>query len=124
MLGSSFKMVSPLSSIFQEFRPWGNFSQYTHNQISTVKIIEINAGGILSLQLHHLRDELWIPLDEGIVAEIGGQKIHAEVGKPLFVPKETKHRLSAEKKSRVLEIAFGNFDENDIVRFDDKYGRK
>ncbi len=116
-------MTSPLSTIFQEFRPWGNFSQYTHNQLSTVKIIEINAGGMLSLQLHHLRDEVWIPLDEGIVAEIAGEKIRAQVGKPLFVPKKTTHRLSAEKKARVLEIAFGEFDENDIVRLDDVYGR-
>jgi mannose-6-phosphate isomerase-like protein (cupin superfamily) len=117
-------MDSPLSTIFQEFRPWGNFTQYSHNTLTTVKIIEINAGGVLSLQLHHFRDELWIPLDEGIVAEINGEKISARVGVPLFVPKETTHRLSASKKARVLEISFGKFDENDIVRFNDVYGRK
>lgn len=117
-------MISPLSTIFQEFRPWGNFTQYTHNASTTVKIIEVSSNGILSLQLHHHRDELWIPLDEGIIAEIGDKKIIAEKGKPLWVPRETIHRLSASKTARVLEIAFGNFDENDIVRLDDKYGRK
>jgi mannose-6-phosphate isomerase-like protein (cupin superfamily) len=116
-------MPAPPSSIFQEFRPWGNFTQYTHNQLSTIKIIEINADGILSLQLHHHRDELWVPLDDGVVAEIGEKIIRAEKGKPLFVPRETKHRLSASKTARVLEIAFGNFDENDIVRLEDAYGR-
>lgn len=117
-------MASPLSTIFQEFRPWGNFTQYTHNTLTTVKIIEINPNGVLSLQRHHLRDELWIPLDEGVVAEIGGEKIIAVKGAPLWVPRETVHRLSASKNARVLEIAFGNFDENDIVRLDDNYGRK
>ncbi len=117
-------MIDVRSAIFQEFRPWGNFTQYSHNTPTTVKIIEINPLGVLSLQLHHFRDELWIPLDDGIIAEIAGKKVVAEKGKPLWVPRETVHRLSASKSARVLEIAFGHFDENDIVRLEDNYGRK
>lgn len=117
-------IMNPISSIYFESRPWGSFTQYTHNQLSTVKIIAIKSGEILSLQLHHHRDELWIALDDGIIAEAAGEKHFLKVGETLFVPRETKHRLSASTHARVLEIAFGEFDENDIVRFEDKYGRE
>lgn len=117
-------LSNPISNIYFESRPWGNFTQYTHDVLSTVKVIEIIGGEILSLQLHHFRDELWVALDEGIVAEAAGQKHFLSPGETLFVPRETKHRLSASKTARVLEIAFGKFDENDIVRFEDKYGRE
>lgn len=117
-------MINPHSTPLHVHRPWGNFFQYTQNQSTTVKIIEIDAGGVLSLQKHAQRDEVWIPLDDGILAEINGEKICAKVGEMLFVPRETMHRLSAAKKARVLEIAFGHFDEDDIVRLEDAYGRK
>jgi mannose-1-phosphate guanylyltransferase/mannose-6-phosphate isomerase len=114
---------NPISQIYFEKRPWGNFTQYTHDQPSTVKIIEVKGGEILSLQLHHHRDELWVALDEGIIAESAGERHFLKPMQTLFVPRETLHRLSASKTARVLEIAFGKFDENDIVRFEDKYGR-
>jgi len=46
-------------------KPWGKFEQYTHNALSTVKIITVQPGGALSLQYHHRRDELWVVLDAG-----------------------------------------------------------
>ncbi|MBI2666047.1 phosphomannose isomerase type II C-terminal cupin domain [Candidatus Woesearchaeota archaeon] len=116
-------------------RPWGTFEQFTHNELSTVKIIEIEAGKRLSLQSHQHREEWWIALDDGIVIEIDGVQKILKKGEHAFVQKGSKHRLSyaidstvkstSEKKNvRVLEIAFGDFDEKDIVRYEDDWGRK
>jgi mannose-6-phosphate isomerase len=51
-------------------KPWGKFEQYTQNILSTVKVITIQPGGALSLQYHHLRDELWVVLDAGAKIEL------------------------------------------------------
>lgn len=110
--------------IFKVKKPWGFFTQYTANQKVTVKIIQVNKKQTLSLQMHFKRSELWIPLDNGLIAEINGKKTKTAIDKPLFIPKKTKHRLYANKKARILEISFGQFDEKDIIRFEDKYGRK
>ncbi|MDO8634205.1 MAG: phosphomannose isomerase type II C-terminal cupin domain [archaeon] len=104
-------------------KPWGKFTQYTHNEKTTVKIIEVKNGESLSLQSHEKRDELWVALDDGLIVEISGKKTRAKKGEQFFIPRKTKHRLSATKNARILEIAFGEFDEKDITRYEDKYGR-
>jgi mannose-6-phosphate isomerase len=106
-------------------RPWGKFEQYTHNLPCTVKIITVAPGGTLSRQYHHMRDELWVVLDPGVCVELDGEVLHPEPEEKLFIPRETVHRLSSagEAEVRVLEISFGHFDEDDIVRIDDIYGR-
>ena len=106
-------------------KPWGRFEQYTHNILSTVKIITVDPGGTLSLQYHHHRDELWVVLDPGAKVELGEKVLHPEAGEKLFIPRETTHRLSCEGKRpvRILEVSFGEFDEDDIVRLEDAYGR-
>ncbi|MBS3126583.1 phosphomannose isomerase type II C-terminal cupin domain [Candidatus Woesearchaeota archaeon] len=107
-----------------EERPWGKFEQFTNNELSTVKIIEVHPQKRLSLQSHQHREEWWIALDDGIVAEIEGIRRVLKKGEHVFVPMRAKHRLSSEKERvRVLEIAFGSFDENDNTRYEDDYGR-
>src|SRR3989338_1465332 len=96
-------------------RPWGEFKRYTLNEISTVKIITMKAGGVLSRQFHYQREELWVMLDDGLLVEIDSSKIVARKGDEFFIPKKTVHRVSSEKGGRFLEIAFGHFDESDIV---------
>ena len=106
-------------------KPWGRFEQYTHNLPCTVKIITVAPGGILSRQYHHRRDELWVVLDPGACVELGEEVLYPEREEKLFIPRETVHRLSSvgEGEVRVLEISFGEFDEDDIVRLEDVYGR-
>ena len=106
-------------------KPWGRFEQYTHNLPSTVKIITVAPGGVLSRQYHHRRDELWVVLDEGARVELDGEVLHPDAEEKLFIPRETIHRLYCTGSSpvRVLEISFGEFDEDDIVRLEDVYGR-
>ena len=56
--------------------------------------------------------------------ELGEQVVDPEAGEKLFIPRQTVHRLSAgEGPVRLLEISFGEFDEEDIVRLEDLYGR-
>ncbi|PLS85020.1 MAG: mannose-6-phosphate isomerase [Actinobacteria bacterium] len=106
-------------------KPWGRFEQYTHNLPSTVKIITVEPGGRLSLQYHHGRDELWVVLDPGIRIELGEEILDPEPETTIFIPRGTVHRLSCvgEHPARILEISFGVFDEDDIVRLEDVYGR-
>lgn len=106
-------------------KPWGRFEQYTHNLPCTVKIITVAPGGILSRQYHHNRDELWVVLDPGARVELDDEELHPAAGEEFFIPRQTIHRLSTvgESPVRVLEISFGEFEEEDIVRLEDVYGR-
>jgi mannose-6-phosphate isomerase len=121
--GESMIRFAPPSTTVE--KPWGYFEQYTHNLPCTVKVITVSAGGTLSRQYHHKRDELWVVLDPGACVELDGEVLYPEVEQKLFIPRETLHRLTAEGEGsvRILEISFGEFDEEDIVRLDDIYGR-
>jgi mannose-6-phosphate isomerase-like protein (cupin superfamily) len=113
---------APMS--YQEKRPWGSFERFTLNEPSTVKIITVNAGEAFSLQKHKGRDEWWKILEGDGKATIGDKEKNIKVGDEYFVPRETEHRILAGKSAVVfLEISFGDFDENDIVRISDRYGR-
>lgn len=118
--------LDPRSGIYEEKRPWGGFRRYTHNQLSTVKIITVNPGEVLSLQYHHHRDELWITLDPGLRVTLDDRVWEAAPYEEIFIPHGSRHRMAAVGKqpSRWLEISFGEFDENDIVRLEDRYGRR
>ena len=114
----------PDLNIYQEERPWGNFRQFTHNILSTVKIITVKPGEMLSLQSHKKRSEFWRVIRGSGFMEIGGTKHDVLEGDEYSAPAETKHRFGAGPSGlEVLEISLGDFDENDIVRYDDKYGR-
>ena len=120
-LKDSSEILTDISTIK---KPWGQFIQYVLNESVTVKIIEVNAGEQLSYQYHHERSELWIPLDDGACVRLEDELLHPEPMEPVFIPQGAKHQLIGKSKTyRILEISFGNFDEEDIVRLDDKYGR-
>ncbi|MFT4303062.1 MAG: phosphomannose isomerase type II C-terminal cupin domain [Candidatus Woesearchaeota archaeon] len=108
-----------------EERPWGKFEQFTHNELSTVKILTIKDGEMPSVQYHHKRDELWrIIGGKGKVLQ-GEEWKSANIGDEFFIPKGTIHTGTGEGDDlKVLEISFGDFDEDDIVRLEDKYGRE
>ena len=106
-------------------KPWGCFDQYTLNEISTVKILTVKPGEILSLQSHEHREELWVALDNGLKVDVNDGSFTTETMKEYFIPKKAKHRLSnpSAEVGRVMEISFGKFDEEDITRYEDKYSR-
>lgn len=107
-----------------ETRPWGNFKVFASNEKCTVKIIHVNANGKLSKQYHNKREELWVMLDDGLVVELDNKLIYPAKGDEILIPCNAVHRLSSEKGGDVLEVSFGEFDEGDIVRVEDVYGRK
>ena len=124
MQTSNDRRADPRPNVVVDHRPWGNFRQYTLNEPSTVKIITVTAGESLSLQRHEHRDELWIVLDDGLLIEVDGTTTQASAGDEFFVPRGAVHRVSGgEHGGRFLEVAFGRFDEDDIERLEDRYGR-
>ena len=105
-------------------RPWGNFLQFTENESSTVKIITVDSGEQLSLQYHEHRSEFWHILSGNPTVIIGENIINAKPGDEFTIPEGIKHRIGAEHEEvTFLEIAFGEFREDDITRVEDKYGR-
>lgn len=105
-------------------RPWGSFRQYAHNREVTVSLMTVKPDQRLSLQSHTGRAELWIVLDDGAEVQIGHQLLYPSTGDELWIPAEAQHRLtSTGPQVRVLEVAFGNWQQADITRFDDDYQR-
>lgn len=105
-------------------KPWGNFQQFTLNQKSTVKILKILPKRKLSLQKHHKRNEFWKVIKGNCIILIGKDEYRAKEGDEFFIPKKTEHRIiGGDMTSEVLEISFGTFDEEDIIRLEDVYGR-
>jgi len=108
---------------YTEERPWGGFEQFTHNEISTVKILIINPGELLSYQRHKHRDEFWKVIEGVGYAIHNDQRIELGLGDELFIKQGDKHRLGSEEGMKILEISFGKFDEEDNERLEDKYER-
>jgi mannose-1-phosphate guanylyltransferase len=111
-------------NIKNDMRPWGSFRQFTENELTTIKIISVKAGNKLSLQYHNKRSEFWVVLEGNPILTIEEERHHAQPKQEFFIPQKTKHRIEAvENNVEILEIAFGDFDESDIVRIEDSYGR-
>jgi len=109
--------------MYNEERPWGKFLQFATNQKCTVKLLHINPNEELSLQIHKHRMEMWYFFDEAMV-QLGKKLTTVKKGQDIFVDIGIQHRIkSMGGVVRVLEIAFGEFDESDEERIEDKYNR-
>lgn len=105
-------------------RPWGSFKQFASNEEVTVSLMTVKAGQRLSLQSHTGRAELWIALDDGGEVQVGEDIVRPKAGDEIWIPANTKHRLaSLGPDVRVLEVAFGNWQQADITRYEDDYQR-
>ncbi len=110
--------------IYQEEKPWGNFRRFTLNTPSTVKILTLKPNEEFSLQNHGHRLEFWRVIMGNGSAIVGEETKDIVRGDELTVPAHTKHRIQAGSEGiEILEISLGLFDESDIVRYEDKYGR-
>lgn len=110
--------------IKNENRPWGSFRQFTNDNLSAVKIIKVKAGARLSLQYHEKRDEFWLVMSGHPVITIGEETKMVSPGDEFFITKKMKHRIAGSQDDvEILEIAYGDFDEDDIVRIEDDFGR-
>lgn len=105
-------------------KPWGGFKTFVKNKSVTVKILTVEPKQKISLQKHKNRKELWFFLDNSAKVTLGKKTIRFKKGQSLVINRNTIHRVEAySKQVNILEISFGDFDENDIERFDDIYGR-
>ncbi len=106
-------------------RPWGLFKQFAHNEECTVSLMTVLPGQRLSLQAHTGRAELWIVIDDGALVQVGDQINEYKAGDEIWIRVNEQHRLSCkgDYPVRVLEVAFGNWQQEDIVRFSDDYQR-
>jgi mannose-6-phosphate isomerase len=107
-----------------EDRPWGSFLRFTKGEPSTVKLLYAKPGARLSLQKHTHRSEFWHVLTGTGTVQVGDEVFEAKAGKEFDIPAGAPHRLTGgEGGIWVLEIALGAFDESDIVRLEDDFGR-
>ncbi len=108
------------------YRPWGCYTVLGEGPGYKLKKIVVNPGQRLSLQLHYHRSEHWIAIGGTAKVTIGGQEQMVHENESVFVPPSTKHRLENPGKVplEMIEVQNGKYlEEDDIVRFDDIYGR-
>jgi mannose-6-phosphate isomerase-like protein (cupin superfamily) len=86
--------------------------------------VTVKAGEAISLQTHEHRDEFWRVIKGSGVIRIGNKDNAAREGDSFFSPRHSEHRVEGGPEGLAfLEIAFGDFDEHDITRLEDRYGR-
>jgi len=113
-----------MEGIYTEDRPWGKFEKFHENQECTVKLIYVNSNSRLSLQYHKHRREFWKIIKGKAIVEIDGKELLVKENENVNIPLGSKHRIKAlEEDCIILEISYGNFDENDIIRIQDDYHR-
>jgi mannose-1-phosphate guanylyltransferase/mannose-6-phosphate isomerase len=122
---SGFSGLLTVEDILVSDRPWGQFEQFCLNEQVTVKLITVHPGSRLSLQTHVHREEFWQVLDVPLDVTVGDTTWTADVGERVLVKAGEAHRLGnpGTRPGRVLELARGHFDEEDVVRLDDDYAR-
>ncbi len=108
------------------YRPWGSYDGITEGGRWQVKKIVVNPGASLSLQMHHHRAEHWIVVAGTAVVEKNGVEELVGENQSTYIPLGCRHRLSNPGKIPVelIEVQSGPYlGEDDIVRFEDRYGR-
>lgn len=108
-------------------RPWGTYQTILRSDTYQVKRIVVYPNSKLSLQSHNHRSEHWVIVEgEGIVT-LGDKEIKLKKDGVVYIPVKEKHRMSNLTNSNVIFIEVQNGDylgEDDIVRYEDIYGRK
>ncbi|MFH0889200.1 MAG: cupin domain-containing protein, partial [Planctomycetota bacterium] len=109
------------------YRPWGNYTVLDAGNRYRIKKIMINPKGKLSLQMHLHRSEHWIVVCGTAKVTIEDTEKLVHENESIYIPKSTKHRLENPGKVslEIIEVQNGEYvEEDDIIRFDDVYGRK
>jgi mannose-6-phosphate isomerase-like protein (cupin superfamily) len=112
------------ASVFQ--RPWGGFCVLEEGEGYKIKRIWVHPGEILSLQSHEHRDEHWVVVKGAAEVTLGEKIIRLEKNQSVFIPRKAKHRTANPGLDTMefVEVQVGNYlGEDDIVRYEDKYGR-
>jgi mannose-1-phosphate guanylyltransferase/mannose-6-phosphate isomerase len=108
------------------FRPWGWYDSIDHGARDQVKRIMVKPGAALSLQMHHHRAEHWIVVTGTAEVTVGNKVILLSENQSTYIPLGETHRLRNPGKVplEIIEVQSGSYlGEDDIVRFEDTYGR-
>ena len=108
------------------YRPWGHYTSVVESSRWQVKRISVKPGASLSLQMHHHRAEHWVVVRGTAVVERDGEQQLLGENQSTYIPLGCRHRLSNPGKIPVelIEVQSGTYlGEDDIVRFEDRYGR-
>lgn len=120
-------MGRPEATMHQKvYRPWGSYETLALGSRFQVKKITVNPGASLSLQMHHHRAEHWIVVSGTAEVEVGKTSQIMTEDESVYIPIGSKHRLTNPGKLPLIliEVQSGGYlGEDDIVRFDDVYGR-
>jgi len=107
-------------------RPWGSFTVLEDGADCKVKRLTVKPGQVLSLQLHHRRSEHWTVVQGTARVRVGDREFLLQRNESTFIPMGTLHRLEnpTDADLHLIEVQCGDyFGEDDIVRFEDRYGR-
>ena len=107
-------------------RPWGAYDSVDKGDRHQVKRITVRPGAKLSLQMHHHRAEHWIVVKGTALVTKGEEEILLTENQSTYIPLGIKHRLENPGKTdlELIEVQSGSYlGEDDIVRFEDTYGR-
>jgi len=107
-------------------RPWGSYSILEDAEDCKVKRLVVKPGQVLSLQMHHKRSEHWTVIRGTAKVRLGDREFLLRANESTYIPAETQHRLEnpGSEDVHLIEVQTGAyFGEDDIVRYEDIYGR-
>jgi mannose-1-phosphate guanylyltransferase/mannose-6-phosphate isomerase len=107
-------------------RPWGSYSILEDAEDCKVKRLVVKPGQVLSLQKHHKRSEHWTVIQGEAKVRLGDKEFLLKANESTYIPVETRHRLEnpGTEDVHLIEVQTGDyFGEDDIVRYEDIYGR-
>ena len=107
-------------------RPWGTYRTIEQKDNYQIKHIIVKPNKRLSLQYHFKRDEHWTVIKGNGIVDLDGKEHELSVNGSIFIPKESKHRMTNRTSEDVefIEIQIGDYlGEDDIVRVEDDFGR-
>lgn len=109
------------------FRPWGYYTCLNSGEGYLTKTICVMPKQKLSIQSHDYRSEHWVVLEGRALVILEGKEKYLEAGDSIDIPLKAKHSLQNpyEEELKIIEVQKGNYiSEDDIIRYEDCYGRK
>ena len=109
------------------FRPWGSYDSVDNGQRFQVKRLVVRPGGVLSLQMHHHRAEHWVVVSGTASITRGEESFLLEENQSTYIPIGVRHRIENPGRIplHIIEVQSGGYlGEDDIVRFEARYGRQ
>jgi mannose-6-phosphate isomerase len=111
----------------RENRPWGFYEILLDTEYTKVKQITVNPSQKLSYQYHEKRKEYWTIVKGSAIIILDDEKVFRNQGESIHIPLGSKHRIINESDEILIfiEVQTGeSFDEEDIIRLEDDYGRQ